>query len=240
MKRYFLFIAMSFWSYSGFCSLSGSMPDDVFIIFYATYNGKTGHIGIAIDNYRFRNIEGIFNGESRNRYDTISTGKLTYFDLWPLKDNLPRSMAGKDIEAKYCKLPAASWEKEINLHTLYFDGIPQNKGYPCDGIIRFKTAPWQDYQMLHFLDSLIQANRPFNTRKYNCADFVEEAVEYLTGKNLSADELVLFKYSTTPNRLFKAIVKLKETKLIKNPGKKVNGTFWKERVLGRIPLFGNQ
>src|ERR1044071_162622 len=48
---------------------------NVYIVIYATADGRTGHAGIAIDNYQVHILG--------DKEDTVADGTLTYFDLWP-------------------------------------------------------------------------------------------------------------------------------------------------------------
>ena len=181
MKNLLVLISIFILSLSGVSYASANLPQDVYLIFYATLNGESGHVGIAIDKYYIRIKDGM-DVEYFERYDTVASGYLTYYDLWPKNEYYNKSLSNSNVEARYCKLPRASWEDDISLQTIYYKGIPQNKGYPCDGIIRIKTAPWQDYDLIEYLDSIVIENPPFNVRNNNCADFAEQAIEYLTGK----------------------------------------------------------
>jgi riboflavin biosynthesis pyrimidine reductase len=84
------------------------------------------------------------------------------------------------------------------------------------------------------MDSLIAINKPFNVRKYNCSDFILSGACYITDRKIRAKEFIPFSFSTTPNRLFKKLRALTETDVIVDPGKKVNGLFFKERVVDML------
>lgn len=204
---------------------------DVYFVTYATRDGRTGHSGLAVDNYVIHVHDRLVNGASLRVFDTVETGTLTYFDFWPEKDHFSISNVGKDTRAKYNKLPAASYEKEITLDLLVNHGVPHVENRPCDGILRLETDPAEDYLLIHYMDSIIALDKPFNVRKFNCSDFVLSGASYITNRKIRAKEFIPFSFSTTPNRLFKKLRALSETEVIVDPGKKVNGIFFKERIL---------
>lgn len=235
-RRIFYFAFMLFLMFSvhniwAFCSSS----PDVYLVLYATVNGKTGHVGLAMDNYLVEVKEKIVNGEKQRQYDTVKAGNLTYYDLWPEEDgSFGLIKAIRNIPPRYYKLPTASWESEITVFSLMDKGIPHEEGYPCDGLIRIKTLPLLDYQLYHYMDKLMEASRPFNAWLFNCADFVESGLEYLTGKIIYADEYILLGFSTTPNKLFQQAMLLPDTKIIKHPGNIIYSSFTMERIWNKV------
>lgn len=202
----------------------------VYVIIYATHDGKSGHAGIAVDKYDIK-VADCKNCPGGIRYDTARTGELVYFDLWPEKDRFNKDRLNESVQPHYFRLPASSAEPAITAASLIIDGIPHEQGYPCDGLLKINTTPTQDYQLIQFLDSLIAENRLFNAWTYNCADYVERAVEYVLGQDIDADEKIAWTSATTPNRLCKAVMSLDGIKVIKDPGKLVNGSFFEERIL---------
>jgi len=204
---------------------------DVYFITYATRDGNTGHSALAVDNYIVSVIDKKVNGIVIHEYDTVKTGTLTYFDFWPERDHFSIINVGKDTKAKYNRLPAASYDKEITLEYILNYGIPHIKNYPCDGILDLETSPGEDYKLIHFMDSIINLRRPFNVRKYNCSDFVLTGASYVAKRKIRAKEFIPFSFSTTPNRLYKKLSRISEMQVIVDPGKKVNGKFFKERIM---------
>jgi hypothetical protein len=204
---------------------------DVYFVTYATRDGKTGHSGLAVDNYVIHVHDTLVSGCIIRVFDTVKTGTLTYFDFWPEKDHFSIRNVGKDTRAKYNRLPAASYEKEITLDLLVNYGVPHVENRPCDGILRLETDPAEDYDLINYMDSIIALDKPFNVRKFNCSDFVLAGASYITHRKIRAKEFIPFSFSTTPNRLFKRLRALSETEVIVDPGKKVNGIFFKERIL---------
>lgn len=200
--------------------------NDVYVIYYATSKGKTGHMGIAMDTYK------IIIKEVNNQLvpDTVATGELVYFDLWPNEDDFSVSKTGKDIAAAYFRLPLSSTD-EITLNSLYDQGIPHREHYPCDGILQIRTSWDQNQWMIGFLDSLITVNKDFNARKYNCADFVRIPVEKLLGVTLKSKEFIGTGWSTTPNKLYQRLREMDKVKVIKNADQKAQGSFLGQRVM---------
>ncbi len=209
---------------------AAALPGHVYIIIYATHDGKSGHAGIAVDKYDIRVLDCKTCPEGV-RYDTVRNGALLYFDLWPEKDRFNKERLIENTQPHYFRLPASSAEPAITPVSLIINGIPHEEGYPCDGLLKITTTPARDYQMVRFLDSLIAENRLFNAWTFNCADFVNLAVEHLLGQKIEADERIAWTWATTPNRLCKALMKIPEVKVIKDPGSLINGFFFEERIL---------
>jgi len=214
------------------CILPDSLKADVYYIFYATIDGKSGHAGIAIDNYKII-VKDILseNNKKTTVYDTIPTGTLTYYDLWPEKDEFNALNVDKDVTAKYFKLPAASWENPITISSLLTQGIPHEEDYPVDGLIQFKSTPQKDDALKTYIEAIIAKNQSFNVRTFNCADFVEISIEKHCNCTITADESIFLKQSTTPNRLYQEVSKLNNINIIKDASEKAKGAFTMQRLL---------
>jgi len=230
MKYGFAAFAMLFTAFLGISQASGN----VYFITYATRNGNTGHSALAVDNYSIYASDIIVNGTFIHRYDTVKTGTLTYFDFWPEKDFFSIRSIGRDTKAKYNRLPAASYSNEITLENIIRYGIPHIKNCACDGILSFETRPEKDFTMVAFMDSIISLGKPFNARRYNCSDFVLLGARHLTKRKIRAKEFIPFSFSTTPNRLYKKLSRIHGIKVIVDPGIKVEGMFFRERILSMI------
>lgn len=202
---------------------------DVYVITYATHNGKTGHTAIALDNYEMFNYEKTIDNQVVSRYDTVKTHKLTYFDLWPKEDS--KTTILRTLPPEYNLLPKSSSEPSITIETLMKKGLPHRQGYLADGILRIKTSPNQDFVLKNYIKKLIDEAKPFNTRTYNCTDFSIEAVNFLTGWNVVAKEFIPMHRSNTPNKFYKVLVKNYKVEIVQNAGKKTNGSFIRERVI---------
>ena len=203
---------------------------DVYLVYYATVNGKTGHVGIAVDNYKIIIREQWCNGSSIEVEDTVATGELTYYDLWPAEDDFNVFSTGRDMPAVYYQLPVSSTE-EITLNTLRDKGIPHKERYACDGILRFPTHWRQDDSLRRYLDQLMAQGRAFNARSFNCTDFVKLAFEKLLGTPLDATEFILVGRSATPNALYRELRTQPGVIVVKNADALANGRFLSERIL---------
>ena len=215
----------------GFSTISQA---DVYFIFYATIDGKSGHAGIAVDNYQII-VKDDYNehNERFTRYDTIKDGTLTYYDFWPEIDDFNAFNVNDDVPAKYYKLPRASWEADITINSLITKGIPHEEYYPVDGLLKLKSTAWEDRQLKYYIEKLISANQPFNVRTNNCSDFVKKAIEKYCHCSIDAKEQIVFKYSTTPNRLYQELSKFKDVIIIKDASEKAKGNFTMERLVKR-------
>ncbi len=218
----------------GFPIENTAAPNDIYFIFYATIDGKSGHVGIAVENYKI--IVKDYYDENNKRisvYDTIKDGTLTYYDLWPVKDDFDASSVNKDYKPRYYKLPAASWEDNITVYSLLEKGIPHEEGYPVDGLLQLPSSPAKDYEIKENIEREIDKNRPFNVRQFNCADFVALIIEKICRCTINAEEYIFFRLSTTPNKLYKEVAGLNTVKVIKNGSEKAKGSFTMERLLKR-------
>lgn len=212
---------------------------DIHVIIYATCGGKTGHAGIAVDDYQIKISEVRTGGKTAYRKDTVATGFVQYFDLWPTNDEYKVSY-DKDVEATYYRLPSNRWKRLLSVRTLAEEGLPHKEGYPCDGIITLPNSKAGDLELAAYLERKRDAGRPFNAMRYNCCDFVSEAIAFAARRQVFAKELVYKQLISTPNRLFRELRTWDGAQVVKDPGKKVDGSFFQERILGRmIPSFIN-
>jgi hypothetical protein len=229
MRKFYIIL---FSSLMNLVSASGrnNYNTDVFVIFYATYKGKTGHVGIAIDNYKILVSDIKIRGKIKQKMDTVISRELTYYDMWPDEDQFNFMNTGKNLPAVYYKLPLHSGD-EITLNTLYDKGLPHKENYPSDGILQVKTTWQQDQEIIKFLDSLLDAKRDFNAKSFNCSDFVRVAMEKLLQAPLKCQEFIGTGWSTTPNKLYQALRKQERVIVIKNADEKANGSFLDQRIL---------
>ena len=220
-------------------SIAPAVNANVFVIFYATYKGKTGHAGIAVDSYDIFVHDLIKNNVEYAVNDTQSTGNLIYFDLWPKSDAFIRKHLKKDLEPSYYRLPRSSNEARITVSSLLTKGLPHREFQPVDGMIEIETQPYQDYRLLSFLIELSEAEKCFNAQLFNCTDFVCRGLTVLTGKKFTAKERVLFSNFSTPNKLFKKLEHTKAfvTHIIKHPGEQMEGSFFTQKIR---PEFKNR
>src|SRR5262249_39322261 len=152
----------------------GSRPvrADVYVVIYATTEAKTGHAGVAIDRYQIQHTDVVAGGVRAERADTVRTGQLTYYDLWPKDDAIPRAPTLPQVAPQYYKLPAASSERAIPVESLETRGVPHKEGYACDGLLRISTGAAADFALGRYLDGQMDRNRPFDAWRFNCVDYV--------------------------------------------------------------------
>ncbi|HET6225495.1 MAG TPA: hypothetical protein VFF27_04385 [Bacteroidia bacterium] len=212
------------------------LPANVFVIFYATHKGKTGHTGIAIDRYDIYVYDRVQNNELYSVNDTQSTGNLVYFDLWPKSDAFIRKHLKRDLEPSYYRLPRTSGDAPITISSLLSKGIPHKEGQPVDGLVEIETCPYQDFQLITYLQEVADAEKCFNAQLFNCTDFVCKGLTIITGKKFSAKERVLFSRFSTPNRLFRNLEHSKqlETHILKHPGEQMQGSFLAQRIVPEL------
>lgn len=202
---------------------------DIYVILYATYQGKTGHIGLAVDEYKII-VKDINKQMSLYKIDTIKTGYLKYYDLWPKNERFKLALSNNQ-EPKYYKLPSYQINNLISLKTLVEEGIPHKEQYPADGILSKKTKCMDDFIFTSHIERLINENKPFNAVYYNCTDFVIECLQRVIN-NLYVETEIIFTYAVnTPNNLFRSLWKIANFDLIKNPSNKINGSFFNDRII---------
>lgn len=209
---------------------------NVFVVFYATAKGKTGHTGIAIDSYDIFVHDRICNDVAYSVNDTQSTGRLIYYDLWPKSDAFIRSHLKRDLEPSYFRLPRTSGEQDITVSSLLLKGIPHKENQPVDALIEIETCPFEDYKLITYLQNLADEDKCFNAQLFNCTDFVCKGLSVIAGKKFTAKETVLFSSFSTPNKLFR---KLEHTQqfaviIIKHPGEQMKGSFLSQKI---VPEF---
>lgn len=230
MVKLFLILSM-------FC-LTVHVNAEVYLIIYATHNGNTGHCGIAVDNYKIVIKEYSHEGHIKFRNDTIPTGTLTYYDLWPMQDNYKEKYDG-EVEPHYYKLPSSSWKQFISTKTLADEGVPHKFDYPCDGIVSIPSTKNKDIRMISYLNALVNENRNFSAMKFNCCDFIVQALTQHVGHEIYAKEFIVKGEVTTPNELFKVVANWPGSIILKDPGTRIEGSFFEERIVARILPFLN-
>ena len=206
---------------------------NVFVIFYATHHGKTGHTGIAVDSYDIFVHDSDY---SLSVNDTQSTGNLIYFDLWPKSDAFIRGHLKRNLEPSYYKLPRASNEQKITINSLLTKGLPHKEFQAVDGLIEIETKPYQDYKLILFLTHLSESNKAFNAQFYNCTDFVCSGLSILINKKFTAKEFFPFTCFSTPNKLFKKLTTTRafEISILKHPGKEIEGCFVAQKIIPEL------
>jgi len=208
-------------------------PNDVYLIIYTTRAGYTGHVGIAVDNYKIVVRDTIIGKMKTVVYDSVKNYSLTYFDLWG-PANIRLDEHDKDLPSRYYKLPRSSAEERITVDYFLTKGLPHSYDYPCDALIRIKTAARADYKLKEIAEAIQQEKKYFNSREYNCTDYIILCLNRLLGVELKAREYIPFSWSSTPNKFYKVVVSSLNVEIIKKAGPKVNESFFKERVFNTV------
>ncbi len=204
-------------------------PTDVYLVLYATHDGRTGHVGLAVDQYRIRVIE-CADCPAGVRYDTVATGELTYFDLWPATDDLSYQFLFSTVPAHYYRLPRGNTELPVTVRSLLRAGLPHAMEDSCDGLLQLPTSPTRDFELVDFLQGVIDGNAPFSTYEYNCADFVATGLSFALSRPIEARERVLLRSATTPNCLWRTVAALPDARILRDPGEKVRGSFDGQKI----------
>lgn len=209
MLKKFALLSFCLWTLHFACFSGTASKTDVFVIIYATCKGKTGHAGIAIDKYKIVIREVKINDSTVYVEDTVKTNELQYFDFWPDDDQFNKTRNAQNIPGLYFKLPEKMFD-EISINSLVDKGLPHKENYPADGLLRIPTSAQEDYRLLKTIDSTIASNRDFNVRRFNCTDFVLVPLQQLFKKRMTAREFIPFAFSSTPNKLYQRLIKMKE------------------------------
>jgi len=215
------------------CDRLRAEPSDIYLVVYTTKTGHTGHVGIAVDNYKILVRDTVVSGVVTTLYDSVKTHTLTYFDLWGPAD-ISLDEHSKDLPARYFTLPRSSSEQPITVDYFLTEGLPHSYDYPCDALIRIETGPSTDFRLKE-IASMIQRERPyFNSRQFNCTDFVLTCLNQLLDMKLKALEWIPFSWSSTPNKFYRVVVSSLNVDILKAPGSEVNESFFKERVVNTV------
>ena len=206
---------------------------DAYLVFYATHGGKTGHVGLAVDVNRVR-ITDCAACPSGVRYDTVRTGELAYFDLWPAEEDYSYSFFFGEVPAQYYRLPTSSAATPITVRRLLQEGLPHAMKNAVDGLARLPTSPTEDAELIAFMQRLIDEDRPFNLYNFNCSDFVSAGLDRVLPERPAAEERVLASMATTPNRLWKAVATQTSVTILKDPGTKADGRFNSQRIFSSL------
>jgi len=211
--------------------------DDIYLIFYLSKDGKTGHLGMAIDNYNILVRDKVINGVRFSEYDTVRDYTLTYFDLWGPPE-IPLYQHSTNLQSRYYRLPRTSAEPKITVGYFLTKGLPHSYDYPCDGLLRIKTSPSLDYQMVQVAEALQRQFNYFNSRHYNCVDYIVRCLNTLFKVEIEAKEFIPFTWSSTPNKLYRNIGSYLKVEVVKDASAYADRSFFRERIFNS--LFYNQ
>ena len=202
--------------------------DDIYIIIYTSNDGRTGHVGMAVDNYDlFVSDESAFGS---GRYDSVRNYTMTYYDLWGPK-NLKWHQHNDDFKARYHTLTQSNSSERVDGNFLIEHGMPHKYNYPADAVIKIGSTPDEDFRFKEIINEVILNNPNYNTRNYNCTDFVIKSLEKLFEIDFINKEFIPFSWSSTPNSFYKELVQKLDVEILIDPGNKVEYSFFKERII---------
>ena len=192
---------------------------DIIVVVWASHDGRIGHAGIAISNYKTVTSKVKVNGQLKTQTKMIPDGTYTYRDLWPGGDG-----AGKDNFDQ--DLPAVYNNKEVTLSEILHSDITGSEGNAPDGVIKISSNNNTDNRIQKGLDTYEMNHSSYNALTNNCSDYVEAALEEAVRKQLPVDENLSSKVkATTPNKIFNATKTIRGNSVLKNPGQKVDEGF---------------
>ena len=208
---------------------SAANSPNIYLILYATHAGQTGHVGVATDDYQVK-ISDCARCVGGVKYDTVTTGELRYYDLWPAEDDWSYSFFFGSVEARYYQLPNSTTARSITTRSLVNRGLPHALDGPCDGLLKLPVT-WRELtQINNYLSGTARQKEPFNLYEFNCSNYALRALRLAYPELAVREERVLARYATTPNRLWEAAKELGGVTLLKDPGLKAKGRFNSERI----------
>lgn len=193
--------------------------NDILLIVWASYKGNIGHAGIAISNYKEVKTKIKVNGCWTTQTRMVQDGTYTYRDLWPGGDGVGKGNFDKNVPAHYNN-------KKVKMSEILNSDITRTEHRTPDGIVKILSDYAVDQKTLRKLDFYESKNTLYNALTNNCSDYAEAALEETVHQELPVDEKLSSKVTvTTPNQVFKASRTIKGSKLIKDPGIKINKSF---------------
>jgi len=224
-------------------------PDgnDIYILIWATdrKNGKYGHAGIAVDNYKQQNKKdsqgnNVLDENGNAVTEMVKDGTYTYYDLWPGVDNDGDGTgddfgsATPNLRDSFVGMPSYYRNRKLN----NFNGDSSGaEDYPADGIIKLNAGYDETMETVEDLDSYMASNKNYKSALNNCSNFALEATLEALDKmgaftSRGAMESYLGGYNNivTPNQLYKYLQKIvssnpTEGRVVKSPGTKVDEKF---------------
>lgn len=196
-------------------------PDgrDVILVIWASHNGKIGHAGIAVSNYKEVTTQVKEGGKWVTKTEMVPDGTYTYRDLWPGGEGAGKSNFNEDIQGVYNK-------GVFTLDQLQNTDVTGAEGYVPDAVIQLTTDFKTDELVNMALDAHQKYNPDYNGLTNNCTDFVEAGAFYAGDNTINANEKLTDRTSAaTPNQLYKSTSGQPNANVLKDPGQKVNQGF---------------
>jgi RHS repeat-associated protein len=196
--------------------------EDVYVMIWATADGKIGHAAIAVDNYKTvekKDADGntVYDKDGNAVTEQVKDGTATYYDLWPA-DEAGKGNATKDIDPAYHK-------NIVKVSDLMNNGYYEGKDNPADGILKITTDKATDDKVKTGLDAYADTKKPYNGETNNCTTYARSGAENAVGQKLPGEEISKGITAATPNQLYKSLVSNPNVSVLKNPGNKVDHKF---------------
>lgn len=209
---------------------------DIIILVWGTGDASrgVGHSAIAIPNYKEVKGKIKINGKYVDQIKRVFDGTYTVRDLWP---GVPagKSNFAKDLPASYS--PNTKGKKFTLEQLMNMDITNGGEGRPADGLIQLRTTTSQDYAVSWTLYLDEQDNKIYNGVRHNCSDYVESALVFLYGNQLSSTEEEIEGEDisiTTPNQIYKAAKELPGAEVLKDAGKETDGSSVEAATHGHV------
>ena len=196
-----------------------SNGNDIILIVWASHDGRIGHAGIAISNYKEVKSKVKVNGRWTTQIRMVQDGTYTYRDLWPGGEG-----AGKQNFDKH--LPAVYNNRKVTLSNILNSDVTGLEESAPDGVVKISSNHNVDQRIQRKLDAYELENPSYNALTNNCSDYAEAALEEAVHKELPVDEKLSSKIkATTPNQVFKASRRIRGNHVLIIPGSKINNSF---------------
>jgi RHS repeat-associated protein len=204
--------------------------DSTFLVTWATANGSVGHAALAVSNYKTEVVKDsngnvVLDSNGNPTTKQVEDGTYTVYQLGPAPPGVGLSNFDEDVTPDYTVM------KNVTRDQLFNSDVSNcGEKRAADGIIGIGTNYAMDKKVNYRMNFLKGYNKDYNGVSNNCSDYVQAGVETASGIRINANERVSFLLSshiiTTPNQLFKSTRTLKNSLILKNPGKLINNTFY--------------
>ena len=114
--------ALGSYSYCAGNPINAIDPDgkDIILIIWASHEGRIGHAGIAISNYKEKEIRVKINGQWTTQKKMVHDGTYTYRDLWPGGNGVGKENFNQNVPAVYNNETVTLHDILYNIHTNYY------------------------------------------------------------------------------------------------------------------------
>ena len=129
--------------------------NDIILIVWASHDGRIGHAGIAISNYKEVKSKVKVNGRWTTQIRMVQDGTYTYRDLWPGGEGAGKQNFDKD-------LPAVYNNKKVTLSSILNSDITGLEESTPDGVVIISSIHNVDQRIQRKLDAYEFENPSYN------------------------------------------------------------------------------